>query len=465
MLDYVSRLNLMANRLVWNLPLILMLVGSGLYLSIRLRGVQFRKFPHAIRALIKPPPHPKSLQPSNQDLGEITPFRALTTALAGTVGTGNIVGVAAAILLGGPGAIFWMWISAIIGMSTKFTSCTLAVHFRKIEPHGEVYGGPMYYIEKGLGPKFKWLAVLFALFTICASFGIGTTFQVNNFVTSLHLLFRGSDSIGPTLLFRFCAGLCYAFLLSVAIVGGVKQIGRVTAKLVPFMFLLYFVMGGWVLITHYQAILPALSSIFKCAFHNPYAIVGGGCGSVIHHGLARGLFSNEAGLGSAAIAHSAAHTKYPVRQGLIAMLGPFIDTILVCTMTALVILVTSSIDASHVKGELASVAFRIGLGHKYGEKSISLIILFLAFSTTISWSYYGDRASGYLFGKRGIKIYHLIYLATILVGACIRIDSVITFSDTANGLMAFPNLLAVLSLSPLVAKLVRNYSSHTRVRQ
>jgi len=449
-LEFFGKLNCLINSWIWGLPLIILLVGSGLYLSVRFGLIQLRGFYHAIATLCG------KNQEKNAE-GEISPFRSLTTALSGTIGTGNIVGVAAAILLGGPGAVFWMWVSAFVGMAIKFTSCTLAVHFRKLEPDGEVHGGPMYFIAQGLGPKFKWMAGAFSFFTILASFGIGTTFQVNNFVINLHVLFAGAEARDPSFLFCFISGLFYATVLGAIIIGGVKKIGSATVRIVPFMFAFYFITALIILCSHYEAIPGAFAAIFKYAFETPAALTGGVIGTVVKQGLARGLFSNEAGLGSASIAHAAAHTRHPVRQGLVAMLGPFVDTVLVCTLTALVILVTSATDYSSVKGELTAVAFRLGLGSWWGEKSISFVILLLAFSTTLSWAYYGDRASGYLFGKKGIKIYHVVYLVTVMIGACTNIESIIIFSDTANGLMAISNLIAALLLSPLVAKLLRDY--------
>lgn len=450
-IDFFSELNVHINQWLWSAPLLCLLILGGLFLSFRFGYVQFRGFFHACALLFK------GMREKKEEKGEISPFRALTTALAGTIGTGNVVGVAAAILIGGPGAIFWMWVSALVGMAAKFASCTLAVHFREVDGQGQIHGGPMYYIVRGLGNNYKWLAKAFAFFTVCASFGIGTMFQANNFTTNLHLLWQGNEGVEPLFFFRLFSGLLYAAVLALIIIGGVKKIGAVAGKIVPFMFLFYMVLAVTILVRHSEAIPGAFFSIFKYAFVAPSALMGGLFGTVIKQGFARGLFSNEAFLGSASIAHSAARTKSAARQGLIAMLGPFIDTLLVCTLTGLVILVTSALDVSNVKGELTSVAFRIGLGSYLGAKSISFIILLLAFSTTLSWSYYGDRASYYLFGAKGIKWYHLIYLLTVIIGACIKIDSVIIFSDTANGLMAICNLAALFILSPLVAKLTKNY--------
>lgn len=452
-IDYIFKLNFTFNAWLWSAPFFCILIGSGLFFSFRFGLIQFKGFFHSCSLLFKG-------KGKSEGCGEISPFRALTTALAGTIGTGNVVGVAAAILIGGPGAIFWMWVSAFVGMAAKFASCTLAVHFRQVDGNGKVHGGPMYYILRGLGNNYQWLAKAFAFFTICASFGIGTMFQVNNFAINLHFLCTNGGE--PSFYFRLFSGLIYAGVLAFIIVGGVKKIGAAAGKIVPFMFALYVILAAVILFKYSAAIPAAFTSIFKYAFVAPSALIGGLFGAVIKQGLARGLFSNEAFLGSASIAHSAAKTKSPVGQGLIAMLGPVIDTIVVCTLTALVILVTGATEVSNVTGQLTSVAFQIGLGSYLGAKSISFIILLLAFSTTLSWSYYGNRASHYLFGSKGITWYHLVYLLTAVIGACIKIDSVIIFSDTANGMMAMCNLLALFILSPLVAKLTKSYFNKRR---
>lgn len=340
------------NGYVWGLPLMALLVGTGLYLTFRLLFVQLRGFTHGIKVL-------RGNYDDVRDPGEITHFQALTTALSATIGTGNIVGVAAAILMGGPGAVFWMWITALVGMATKFTSCSLAVHFRRIDENGEAHGGPMHFIEIGMGAKFKWLAVLFAFFAIMASFGSGNMFQINNVVVSLNELIRGSSE--PNLLFNIIVGFIIAILVGLVIIGGIKSVGRVASKIVPFMCIFYVIGGIIILGIHYSAVPSGLYTIFYYAFHAPESIAGGILGSVIRSGVSRGLFSNEAGLGSAAIAHGAARTKEPIREGLVAMLGPFIDTICICSMTALVIIVTGAHEVCHVKGELTGMRFRWAL--------------------------------------------------------------------------------------------------------
>jgi AGCS family alanine or glycine:cation symporter len=433
---------------IWGPPLMILLVGTGLYLSLRLRGVQFRGFGHAVNVL-------RGHYDREDDPGEISHFQALSTALSATIGTGNIVGVAAAILMGGPGAAFWMWITALVGMATKFTSCSLAVHYRRIDEAGEAHGGPMHFIELGMGPRFKWLAVLFAFFTVTASFGIGNMFQINNVVVSLNTLLReGGD---PSHLFNISVGFIMAGLVAAVILGGIKSIARFAAKIVPVMCLFYVAGGLVILIKNMAAIPQGFGSIFYYAFHTPEALTGGLLGTVIRSGVARGLFSNEAGLGSAAMAHGAARTREPIREGLVAMLGPFIDTLVICSITALVIVITGAHEVHDVAGELTGKAFALGLGSPVGAKLVAVGVVFFAFSTLISWSYYGDRAADYLFGKKAVRPYRYIYLGFILTGAYIKLGTVIDFCDAMNGLMAIPNLIALVALSPVVAALTKDY--------
>lgn len=432
---------------VWGPPLMILLVGTGLFLSIRLRLIQLRGFRHGLRVV-------RGHYDDPTDPGEISHFRALTTALSATIGTGNIVGVAAAILAGGPGAVFWMWITAVVGMATKFTSCTLAVHYRRVDEKGEAHGGPMHYIELGMGPKWKWLAALFAFFTITASFGIGNMFQVSNVVTALGGLLSPGDA-EPGAAFRLLAGCALALLTGLTILGGVKRIASVASRLVPLMVVLY-VGGALVILAANHTLIPeAFGLIFHQAFHAPEAVAGGLLGGVIRQGVARGLFSNEAGLGSAAMAHGAARTSEAVREGMVAMLGPFIDTILICSMTALVIILTGAAGVDTSKGTLTATAFGLGLPG-YGTVVEIGIVLF-AFSTLVSWSYYGDRAADYLFGPKAVTPYRVIYTGVVVLGSMLKLGLVIDFCDAMNGLMALPNLVALLVLSPVVAKLTSEY--------
>jgi len=435
------------SSIVWGVPLMVLLVGTGLYLTMRLCFVQIGGFSHGVNVL-------RGQYDNKTDPGEISHFSALTTALSATIGTGNIVGVAAAILMGGPGAVFWMWITACVGMATKFTSCTLAVHFRRIDKNGESHGGPMHFIELGMGKQFKWLAVLFASFTALASFGIGNMFQINNMVTAANGLIFG-EGTEILLSMRLIVGLITAGIVACVILGGIKRIANVASKLVPFMCLFYIITGMVILLKNIDLIIPGLQLIFTQAFHAPESVTGGLFGGVIRAGVARGLFSNEAGLGSAAMAHGAARTKEPVREGLVAMLGPFIDTIIVCSITALVIICTGAYETVSISGQLTSAAFEMGLPGSGWLVSIGIILF--AFSTLIAWSYYGDRAVDYLFGAKAVKGYRIIYVAFVVLGSLRPLDDVINFCDALNGLMAIPNLIALIVLAPLVTKITKEY--------
>jgi len=445
------------DNFIWGPPLMILLVGTGLFLTVRFRFIQLRGFAHGVRVL-------KGDYADEKDQGEITPFQALSAALSATIGTGNIVGVAAAILIGGPGAAFWMWITALVGMATKYASCTLAVHYRKIDDTGEAHGGPMHFIEMGMGPKFKWLAVLFALFTVTASFGIGNMFQINNVAVNIGALLHPGDKPAGDV-FNAVVGVFFAVAVGAVILGGIKSIGKFAAKIVPLMCIFYISAGVFILIKNASGVPAAFETILRHAFTKPEALAGGLLGTVIRAGVARGLFSNEAGLGSAAMAHGAARTNEPVRQGLVAMLGPFIDTIVVCSITALVIVVTGAHEVCSVKGELTGRAFELGLGHAVGAKLVAVGIIFFSFSTLISWSYYGDRAADYLLGKKAVLPYRICYLAFIVVGAMMKIETVIDFCDAMNGLMAIPNLVALIVLSPVVAKLTKDYFSRMKAKQ
>jgi len=432
---------------VWGVPLMVLLVGTGLYLTVRLLFVQFRGFGHGWNIV-------RGKYDNPDDPGEISHFRALATALSATIGTGNIVGVAAAILTGGPGAVFWMWVTAWVGMATKFASCTLAIKFRRVDENGEAHGGPMHFIEQGMGKKFKWLAVLFALFTALASFGIGNMFQINNMVVAINGLIWGNGS-EIFLSVRWIVGLATAFVVALVTLGGIKRIARVSSILVPFMCLFYITAGLVILFKNVELIIPGIKLILTQAFHAPESVAGGLLGGVIRSGVARGLFSNEAGLGSAAMAHGAAKTKEPVREGLVAMLGPFIDTIIVCTITALVIICTGAYEMVSVKGQLTSAAFELGLPGSGNLVGIGIILF--AFTTLIGWSYYGDRAVDYLLGSRFVALYRWIYVIFIVIGALRPLDDIINFCDALNGLMAIPNLIALIVLAPLVIRLTSDY--------
>jgi AGCS family alanine or glycine:cation symporter len=379
----------------------------------------------------------------------------LSTALSATIGTGNIAGVGTAIAIGGPGAVFWMWITAIFGMGLKYAECLLALKFRVVHEDGTTGGGPMYYLEKGLGKK--WLGVAFAIFAAIAAFGIGNMVQANSVAEPL------LDTFGVP---KIATGIVMAVLSFAVIVGGVKRIGAFSSKIVPAMALFYIIGAMLVILTHLDGIPAAFAMIFHDAFSGTAAtggFVGAGIAQAIRFGVARGVFSNEAGLGSAPIAHGAAQTKEPVREGLVAMLGPFIDTLVICTMTALVIIVTGAFTVTGADGSgltgavLTKAAFKAGMPFAGGEYIVTIGIIFFAFSTVIGWSYYGDRCIDYLFGQKAVLPYRVIYCLIIPVGATIKLATVWTISDIFNALMAWPNLIGLIFLSPVVVRMTKEY--------
>ena len=436
------------SALVWGPPLLILLVGTGLYLTLGLRLYPLRRLGHAFRLLW-------SGRAEGQDPGDISPFNALMTALAATVGTGNIAGVATAIALGGPGAVFWMWVTAAVGMATKYAEAVLAVNYREVDARGCQQGGPMYYIRNGLGPGWAWLGWLFALFGTVAAFGIGNTIQANSVAHALENDFGVS---------RWITAGALAVLTWLVLVGGVRRIGEVAGKLVPLMALAY--VGGALLVLTLRAgeIPAALARIFHDAFTGTAAaggFAGAGVMTAIRYGVARGVFSNEAGLGTAPIAHAAAKTRDPVRQGTIAMLGTFIDTLVICTLTALVILVgggwtaTDPVNGGQLSGAaLTAHAFEAVLPG-VGASLVAVGLALFAYTTLLGWSYYGERCAEYLFGTRVILPYRLLWVLAIPAGAVAGLQPLWLLADVMNGLMAVPNLIALLLLSPVVFRLTR----------
>lgn len=429
---------------LWGIPSIVLLVGTGLYLTIRLGFIQFRGFKHAVQLV-------QGKYDKKDDEGEVSHFRALSTALSATVGTGNIAGVATAITLGGPGAVFWMWITALVGMASKYTSCTLALKFRVIHDDGSISGGPMYTLARAL--NLKWLGILFAAFTLIASFGIGNMVQANSVIDGLKYIMPEVEN------YKLLLGVVMAICVGLVIIGGIKRIAKVASRIVPFMAIIYCGAALVILILHIDKIPSAFATIFNLAL-NPWAAGGGAIGAAIQFGVARGVFSNEAGLGSAAMAHAAAKTNEPVREGLVAMLGPFIDTIIICTMTALVIVIMGAWgDArpeAYESASLTAYAFELGLG-KGGAWVVGFGLVFFAFSTIIAWSYYGDRSAEFLFGERAVMPYRIIYIVLVIVGAWIPLKLVWNIADMTNILMAAPNLISLLLLAGLVKKLTDDY--------
>ncbi len=423
---------------VWGPPMLTLLVGTGLYLTILLKGLQFRTLPLAFRLIF---------HKDHGHEGDISHFAALMTALAATVGIGNIVGVATAITLGGPGAVFWMWMTGLVGMVTKYSEAVLAVKYREKGQHG-MRGGPMYYLANGAG--LPWLGWLFALFTALATFGIGNMTQAN----SAAKIFEATFHIAP-----WVTGVVLMVLTALVILGGIRSIGKFTSILVPFMIVGYVAASLTVLAINVAEIPSAFGLIFQHAF-SPAAASGGFAGATIaaamRFGIARGVFSNESGLGSAPIAAAAARTHDPVKQALVSMTQTFIDTLVVCTMTALVILTANSWTQGVSAGQLTSASFRETLGVP-GEIIVALATALFAYSTLIGWNYYGEKAIEYLFGSRSIRLYRIAFIATVIVGAMMNLEFVWNFSDLMNGMMAIPNLIGLLLLSKVVKEETDRY--------
>ncbi len=430
------------SSLVWGPVMLTMLLGIGVYLTFGLRFFTFRKVFFAMKMLWQGRKSDKE--------GDITPFQALMTALSATIGTGNIAGVATAIALGGPGAVFWMWLTALFGMATKYAEAVLAVEYRETDDQGRYVGGPMYYIKNGLKGNWNWLAAAFAFFGAFAAFGIGNMVQANSVADALGSLFHIPSMYTAIVL---------TLLSAVVILGGIHRIAEVAASLVPIMAIAYIVCALFIIATHYQQIPQAFSLIFNSAF-SATAAVGGFAGAAvwaaIRFGVARGIFSNEAGLGSAPIAHAAAKTNNPVQQGMIAMLGTFIDTILICTMTALVIIMSGAWSSGENGAALSSLAFATSLPG-IGSYVVVFGLVIFAFTTILGWSYYGERCAEYLFGTQVIWPYRLLWLCAIPVGAMSKLTLVWLFADVLNGMMAIPNLIALVLLSPVIFRLTSAY--------
>jgi len=439
-MEQIHNIVLMLDSFVWGPVMLVLLLGTGVWLSLTLGFIQIFKLPKALLLILK----------SNKKMGEkgeITPFQALTTALSATVGTGNIAGVATAIASGGPGAVFWMWITAFFGMATKYAEAVLSVHFRKQLKDGSTIGGPMYYISEGLNQK--WLGVLFAIFGIFASFGIGSMAQSHSVAQAVNNAFGFP---------KMAVGVFLVVITALVIVGGIKRIGKVTEKLVPFMAAFYIIISLILIIANFSDVLMAFKVIISHAF-SPTAAKGGFVGAMvrdaIRYGVARGVFSNEAGLGSAPIAHAAAKTDSAVKQGLIAMTGVFFDTIIICSMTALVIISTGAWESGKSSTELTAIAF----SNMYGVTSnwfLAISLIFFAYSTILGWSYYGEQCMKYLTGGKFAIIYKLIFLFAVFFGSFRKTAFVWDISDLFNGLMAIPNLIGLLGLSLLLKRLTKD---------
>lgn len=457
MLSTIEAINSAVNNFIWGVPAMICIIGVGLVLSFRTRFLQIRKFPYAMKVTFG-----RMFKKREASDGAMTPFQAVCTALAATVGTGNIAGVAGAIAIGGPGAVFWMWISAILGMCTKFSEVTLAVHFREKNVHGDLVGGPMYYIKNGLKKHWHWLAYLFSAFGVLTVFGTGNATQVNTITTAINTALTNYHVISkdavPTV--NLVVGIILAVLIALILLGGIRRIGRVTEKLVPFMALIYIVLAVGVILFNIGHVPAVFASIVEGAFH-PSAVTGGAVGSFfmsMKKGVSRGIFSNEAGLGTGSIAHACADTRKPVKQGFFGIFEVFVDTIVICTLTALVIL-CSQVPVSY--GQAAGAELTIsGFTATYGNwvsVFTAVAMCCFAFSTIIGWGLYGTRCIEFLFGSRVNKPFMLVYALVAIVGATMDLGLMWSIAETFNGLMAIPNLIAVFLLSGVVVKLVKEY--------
>jgi len=493
---------------VWTFPslspvplMVLVLVGTGIYATIKLGFPQLRYLRHGINVT-------RGIYDNPEDEGDLNHFKALTTALSATVGIGNIAGVATAIYYGGPGALFWMWVTAFFGTTLKFAECTLSLKYREMDSLGKTAGGPMYTIENGLGKKWRWMAVAFAAFAVICSFATGNAIQsftvsdqiyseVANVVGQAHFLTTHHEiwSGFEVSILQFINGIAMAGIVAMVIIGGINRIGNVTGVLAPIMALVYVTAASFIIIANMDMIAESISLIFTMAFNPPAAVAGTGGGILLTMlwGIKRGLYSNEAGQGSAAIAHSTAKTNYPVREGAVAMLGPFIDTLIICTMTGLVILSTGAwkhteffvnitassmeeakmaLEAGIFQGRellnsslLTSFAFKEGLSFLfgYGDKIVTISVLLFAVSTAISWSFYGNRSAVYLFGEKAIMPYLWVYVLFVFIGGIAELETIWAFGDAALGIMTFPNLISIVLLTTALKGMTKKYFAEEHV--
>ena len=453
MLSTIEAVNSVVNNFIWGVPAMICIIGVGLYLSIRTRFLQIRKFPYSMKVTLG-----RMMKKKEASDGALTPFQAVCTALAATVGTGNVAGVAGAIAIGGPGAVFWMWVSALLGMCTKFAEVTLAVHFRETNAQGDLVGGPMYYIKNGLDKKWHFLAYLFAAFGVLAVFGTGNATQVNTITTAIDSALSSFNILpaDAVKLVNLIIGVALAIIIALILIGGIKRIGNVTSKLVPFMAIMYIVLALGVIFFHIKAVPAVFASIIEGAFH-PASVTGGVVGSFfmsMKKGVSRGIFSNEAGLGTGSIAHACADTDNAVHQGMFGIFEVFMDTIVICTLTGLVILLAApNISYGQAAGaELTISGFTATYG---GWVSIltAIAMCCFAFSTIIGWGLYGSRCIEFLGGEKFVRPFLVVYSFVSIVGATMNLGLLWDISDTFNGLMAVPNLIALLMLSGHVKKL------------
>lgn len=463
MVDFITKLNKTINGFVWGIPMMILILGVGVYLSIRCGFPQFRHFVHIIKNTLG-----KAFEKSEKKEGSISPFKAMCTALAASIGTGNIAGVSGAIAIGGPGAVFWMWISALVGMCTKFAEVTLSIRFRERNQKGDWVGGPMYYITNGLGKNWKWLASLFAVFGALAAFGIGNMTQINTIASTINTAisnFIDTTTEQQTTIALVIAIIC-AIICAFVLLGGIQRLADVCSLLVPVMAVIYIVASLVVIIVNITSVPEAFSAIIRGAF-NPSSVAGGlagiGIKTAITKGVGRGIFSNEAGLGSAPIAHAAADVDHPVKQGIYGVFEVFMDTIIVCTMTALVVLLGVGVQnieyGNDIGANLTIKGFESVFGGGIPGVAIAICLTMFALSTVLTWALYGTRCIEYLFGFKASKVYQVIFCLFACIAGTVELKLAWDIADTLNGLMAIPNLIAVALLSPTVIKLSKEYFS------
>lgn len=455
----IESINKWLNGVVWGIPMMCLILGTGVYLCIRCGFPQFAHFGHIMKNTLG-----KAFEKSEAKEGSVSPFKAMCTALAASIGTGNIAGVSGAIAIGGPGAVFWMWMSALLGMCTKFAEVTLSIKYRQRNEKGDWVGGPMYYIQNGLGKNWKWLASVFAVFGALAAFGIGNMTQVNTICSTVGGAIKNFvPDVNLTIVAWIVGALC-AVLASIVYLGGIEAIGDVCALLVPVMAIIYILASIAVIVMNISAVPEAFGAIFKGAF-NPAAVSGGlagvGIKMAITKGVGRGIFSNEAGLGSAPIAHAAADVDHPVKQGMFGVFEVFMDTIVVCTMTAMVVLLGVGVHniefGNDIGAQLTVNGFMSVFGDKIPGVVVAVCLTMFAFSTVLTWGLYGTRCMEYLFNYKAAKVYQIIFCGVMIIGGVIKLQLAWDIADTLNGLMAIPNLIALLLLSPVVIKLTKEY--------
>jgi len=469
MADMIASINGKINGIVWGIPMMILILGAGVYLSVRCGFPQFTHFIHIMKNTLG-----KAFEKTEQKEGAVSPFKAMCTALAASIGTGNIAGVSGAIAIGGPGAVFWMWISALLGMCTKYAEVTLSIKYRQRNEAGDWVGGPMYYITNGLGKNWKWLGVIFAVFGALAAFGIGNMTQINTIAGTINTAISQFVTTTPSqqTIIAWVISIICAVVVAVVLLGGIQRLADVTALLVPVMAIIYIVAALIVIIVNIGAVPAAFAAIFKGAF-NPAAVSGGLVGvtlkTVITKGVGRGIFSNEAGLGSAPIAHAAADVEHPVQQGIFGVFEVFMDTIVVCTMTALVALLGNGLDGivwgEDIGANLTINGFMSVFPGKISATCVAICLSLFAISTVLTWALYGTRCVEFLFGYKASKIYQIIFCGFACIAGGVSLKLAWDIADTLNGLMAIPNLIALLLLSPMVIKLTKEYFEQVKAKK